>query len=94
MVAILQTVHVTTFETYCVKYCVLIVPNAGLFYYTLGNLPPKYRSRLQAIQLLQVVEVQHIQNYGMDAVIAPFIDDMKILEQVRCISKMYPFQHG
>ena len=55
----------------------------GLFYYTLGNLPPKFRSRLQAIHLLMVVKVQHIQLYGIDEVLAPVIDDLKTLEKVR-----------
>ena len=54
----------------------------GLFYYTLGNLPPKFRSRLQAIQLLMVAKVQHIQLYGIDEVLAPIIEDIKSLETV------------
>jgi hypothetical protein len=28
----------------------------GLFYYTLGNISPKYRSQLKAIQLLAVAK--------------------------------------
>ena len=49
----------------------------GLFYYTLGNLPPKFRSQLQAIHLLMVVKVQHIPLYGIDEVLAPVIDDLQ-----------------
>ena len=55
----------------------------GLFYYTLGNLPPKFRSQLQAIHLLMVVKVQHIQLYGIDEVLAPVIDDLQTLKKVR-----------
>ena len=40
-------------------------------------MPPKFRSQLQAIHLLMVVKVQHIQLYGIDEVLAPVIDDLQ-----------------
>ena len=51
----------------------------GAFYFTLGNLPPKYRSRLTSIHLLALVKSSFISEYGMDAVMKPFIQDLKKL---------------
>lgn len=59
--------------------CVFI----GAFYFTLGNLPPKYRSRLTSIHLLALVKSNFISKYGMDAgmdaVMELFIQDLKKL---------------
>ena len=51
----------------------------GTFYFTLGNLSPKFRSRLSSIQLVALVKSSFITEYGMDAIIRPFVDDMKKL---------------
>jgi len=51
----------------------------GSFYFTLGNLSPKYRSKLTSIYLLALVKSKFISDYGMDAALKPFIDDMKKL---------------
>ena len=51
----------------------------GAFYFTLGNLPPKYRSRLTSIHLLALVKSSFISQYGMDAIMKPFIQDLKKL---------------
>ena len=53
---------------------------AGLFYYNLGNLHPKYRSNLDSVQLLAVVRVPDIVRYGIDAILQPIIEDVKALE--------------
>ena len=45
----------------------------GVFYYTLGNLDPKFRSSLKAIQLLCVVKYNHIKKYGITEVLAPIV---------------------
>ena len=51
----------------------------GIFYFTLGNLPPKYRSRLLAIHLVAIVKTTILSMYGMDNVLRPFVDDIKKL---------------
>lgn len=56
----------------------------GLFYYTLGNLSPRYRSKLSNIQLLAVAKTEHIKKYSMNSVIEPILKDIKKL--VSCIS--------
>ena len=53
-----------------------------MFYYTLGNLSPKYRSFLRAIQLACVAPVSVVNKYGVDAVLAPVVQQLKKLEQV------------
>ena len=54
----------------------------GVVYYTLGNINPKYRSQLDAIQLLAIATSPVIKKYGIGAVLEPFLDDLQFLEQV------------
>ena len=54
----------------------------AMFYYLLGNLQPKYRSQLKAIQLVAVANSSVVDDIGIDAVLKPLIDDMKKLEEV------------
>ena len=54
--------------------CVFI----GAFYFTLGNLPAKYRSRLTSMHLLALVKSNLISECGMDAVMEPFIQVLEI----------------
>ena len=62
------------------KYaCYEIFIFTGSFYFTLGNLSPKYRSKLSSIHLISLVKSTLISVYGMDAILKPFIEDMKKL---------------
>ena len=45
----------------------------GLFYYTLGNLPPYLRSPTNSIQLVTVVKTKYVEKYGIDTVMEPFL---------------------
>lgn len=58
----------------------------ALFYYTLGNLSPKYRSSLQSIQLLIAVKSNFLVRYGADKILKPVLDEIKELE---CVRPMY-----
>ena len=49
------------------------------FTFTLGNLHPKYRSKLSSIHLVALVSNPNLSKYGIDAVIKPFVGDMKKL---------------
>ena len=51
----------------------------GAFYFTVGNLSLKYRSCLSSIQLVALVKSSFIAEYGMDAVLVPFVNDVKKL---------------
>lgn len=51
----------------------------GIFYFTLGNVQPKFRSKLSTIQLVAIVESPVLMSYGMDAVLLPIVNDIKKL---------------
>lgn len=74
-------IHKLGMYTVCcfIYVCMLFLFNAGSFYFTLGNLSPKYRSKLSSIYLVALVKSKFISIYGMDAVLKPFIDDIKKL---------------
>ena len=54
----------------------------ALFYYTLGNIKPDYRSTLENIQLVAVTKSSVLQEYGSDHILKPIMDDIKKLEEV------------
>lgn len=43
------------------------------------NVHSAYRSSLHSIQLLAVVNSTYLKIYGMDAILKPAVDDLKIL---------------
>lgn len=51
-----------------------------MFYYTLGNLNPKVRSKRCAIRLLAIVNSKLVKKYGYNAILKPIICDIKKLE--------------
>lgn len=54
----------------------------GCFYFLLSNVPPKFRSKLSSIQLLALIKVDLLQQYGMDSVLGHIVNDVKKLEKV------------
>jgi type IV secretory pathway TrbL component len=67
---------------------IMIVIFVGLFYYTLGNLPPRLRSTLNSIQLVTICNSKDVDTYGIDKILEPFIEAIQALEKV--ISVKYP----
>lgn len=60
----------------------------GGFYFLLGNLHPKFRSKLYVIQLAILAKSDLIKKYGIDKVIDPLVQDITKLEQEGiCVSK-------
>jgi len=55
------------------------VHSLGFFYYQLANLPPEYRSKTTSIQLLAVCKKQYIKDYGLDPILQPLVEELKIL---------------
>ncbi|XP_043470938.1 uncharacterized protein LOC122504105 [Leptopilina heterotoma] len=51
----------------------------GMFYWTLANIDPKLRSSQNSIFLLAIVKAKLIKKFGLEKLLKPFIDDMKIL---------------
>ena len=55
----------------------------AFFYYTLGNLSPKYQSSQLSIQLLIAVKTCFLFRYGADKVLNPVLEEITQLEMVR-----------
>ena len=53
----------------------------GLFYYVLGNIHPKLRSTLRSIQLITATTTPHLEEYGFEKVLKPFISDANKLAE-------------
>lgn len=51
----------------------------GVVFFSLGNIHPKYRSSLRAIQLVSLAPVPLIEKYGIDKILQPFVDDLNTL---------------
>ena len=50
------------------------------FYWTLANLPSKYRTRLSAIQMCILVRTDDVKHFGLNTVIEPLLRDLAFLE--------------
>lgn len=63
---------------------------AGAFYYLLGNLRPRQRSKISNIQLLLLAKYVHVAEFGIDRIMEPIIEDIKKLEHVSyCAHSLY-----
>jgi len=51
----------------------------GIILFTLGNIPPKFRSTLRNINLVACAVQPVIQKHGIDAIVEPFIQDLNTL---------------
>lgn len=49
------------------------------FYFTLGNIEPKYRSQLRNINICVLVRYCHVKKYSYDVILEPLIADLKLL---------------
>lgn len=56
------------------KHDSLYTCQLGAFYFTIGNIHPKVRSK---ISVLAVVKSTHLKKYGMNAILRPIIDDVE-----------------
>ncbi|XP_041868098.1 uncharacterized protein LOC121656927 [Melanotaenia boesemani] len=50
-----------------------------MFYYTLGNIDPKFRSKLAAIRLLAIAKADDIDKCGIDFILKRIDEDLKLL---------------
>lgn len=50
-----------------------------MFYYTLANFTPKFRSKLAAVRLLAIVNANYVKKYGIERILEPIIKDINIL---------------
>ena len=51
----------------------------GMFYFTLLNIPPQYRSQLNNIFLLALGRTRDIKQFGLDQILHDFISSVKLL---------------
>ena len=51
----------------------------GAFFYFLANISPKHRSSLNVSQLFAIAKTSDIKKHGIDAVLKPFVEDLKKL---------------
>ena len=49
-------------------------------YFTILNIPLKYRSKLENMQLVLLAKSKHVEKYGLDVIFAPLINDLKVLQ--------------
>ena len=50
------------------------------FYFVLGNLPPKVKSRLKDIHLVLLSATNFVSKYGYNSILSPLLEDLKKLE--------------
>ena len=50
------------------------------FYFVLGNIPSKFRSRLNDMNLLLISPALFVQKYGYSEILQPYLDDLCKLE--------------
>ena len=50
-----------------------------MFYFTLGNIPPQFRSKLTAIQLLAIAKTKDVRKFGVSILLADFLHTVKQL---------------
>lgn len=53
----------------------------GCLYFTLRNLPPRLNSSLMNIHLISLFHSHDAKKYGIDKILTPFVDNVKVLEQ-------------
>ena len=51
----------------------------GIVFYTLGNIHPKFRPSLKAINLAICVRYPLIEEYGINKILEPFVHDLSVL---------------
>lgn len=51
-----------------------------VFYWTLGNIHPNFRSIRDNIYLLAIAKSEHVKKFGMRKILQPFVDDIRTLQ--------------
>ena len=55
--------------------------HAGAVYFTIANIDPAQRSKLDAVHLVALFECDLFSQYTIDDILTPFFDDLKKLSQ-------------
>ena len=69
-----------------VKYLIFVT---GMFYFSVGNIRPRFRSKIKTIQLLAVCKQKLIKKYSMNAVLRPLVKDIKKLVSTLILNRAH-----
>lgn len=72
-----QSMYMYIFTPACMHTCTVL--NTGIFYFMLGNLHPRHRSKYCSIHLAAICNKKLISKYSMNAVLAPIVEELKKL---------------
>lgn len=59
------------------------VHKLGCIFFTLGNIPAKFRSQLKSIFLVTLASAPTIHTHGIDEILKPFVEELKTLSSER-----------
>lgn len=76
----LSVIPLLDLHTYIQTYIYLL--SLGAFYFLLGNLSPKFRSKISNIQLVLLAKYSQVAEFGIDCLLQPIVDDIRRLESV------------
>lgn len=67
-----------------IEICNPLGPHASankllMFYYSLGNIDPKFRSKLAAIRLLAIAKAKDVSQWGVDVILKRILEDLTLL---------------
>lgn len=79
------------------RLCSLIIFNPttyciGAFYYMLGNVSPRFRSKISNIQLLALAKYNTVVEFGIDRILQPIVEDIRKLESVSIFLTQSPIK--
>ncbi len=71
-----RTKHKQGNVLYLLILLILIICTTGLFYFTLGNLHPKFRSKTANIHLVAICRNKYIKKYSINKVLDSIVKDV------------------
>ena len=64
----MYVLHIISYASICLY--------VGAVYYMLGNIKPRLRSSIHGIQLLLLAKYTTLEEYGIDTILDPFVEDL------------------
>ena len=55
------------------------VHKLDMYYYSMGNISPKFRSKRCAVRLFAIANADLVKKYGIDCIMKPLVDDLQLL---------------
>ena len=60
-------------------FIILFLDCIGIFYFLLGNIRPRFRSKLKIIQLVALCKREYMKRYTLDPVLKELVQDIEKL---------------